>query len=181
MSELDLTSGQTTQINLQGSAAYAFNYHVGWHFSTFELGAKVRNQHKGQFAYSPTYDNVPDGLLMSQFLSPIHNNNYYDKSYNMGPLTDYDSIVAFANANPSLFPILDSDATHIGSDASNFNLEQRITAGYLMNTTQFGKLHLQAGLRFEATNLKTTGYQVTTNPDGSWGGTTPVNGSHNPI
>ncbi len=176
LTELDLTSGQTTQLNLQGSAAYAFNYHAGGHFSTLEFGVKVRNQHKGQFAYSPTYDNEPDGLLMSQFLSPIHNNDYYDKSYRLGPLTDYDSIVAFAKANPSLFP-LDVDATHIGSDASNFNLEQRITAGYLMNTTQFGRLHLQAGVRFEDTNVKTTGYQVTTNPDGTWGGTTPVNGS----
>jgi len=176
LSELDLTSGQTSQINLQGSAAYAFNYHLGSHFSTFELGAKVRNQHKGQYAYSPTYDNEPGGIMMSQFLSPIHNNHYYDGSYKMGPLTDYDSIVAFANANPSLFP-LDIDATHIGSDASNFNLQQRITAGYVMNTAQFGKVHLQAGLRFEATNVQSTGYQVTTNPDGSWGGTAAVPGS----
>jgi TonB-dependent receptor len=38
-------------------------------------------------------------------------------------------------------------------------------------------LRLQAGLRFEQTNVKTTGYQVTTNPDGTWGGTTPVNGT----
>jgi len=176
LSELDLTSGQTTQLNLQGSASYARNYHLGGHFSTFELGAKIRNQHKGQFAYSPTYDNEPDGILMSQFLSPIHNNDYYDKSYKMGPLTDYDSIAAYAKANPSLFP-LDVDATHIGSDASNFNLDQRITAGYLMNTTQFGKFRLQAGLRFEETDVKTTGYQVTTNPDGTWGGTNAVNGS----
>jgi TonB-dependent receptor len=176
LSELDLTSGQTTQINLQGSASYGLNYKAGGHFSTLEFGAKVRNQHKGQFAYSPTYDNEPDGILMSQFLSPIHNNNFYDGSYKLGPLTNYDLIVAYANANPTMFPI-DEDATHIGSDASNFNLEQRITAGYAMNTTQFGKLKLQAGLRFEETNIKTTGYNVLTNPDGSWGGTTPVNGT----
>jgi TonB-dependent receptor len=176
LSELDLTSGQTTQINLQGSASYGLNYNIGKHYSTLEFGAKVRNQHKGQFAYSPTYDNEPSGILMSQFLSPLHNNNYYDGSYKMGPLTDFDSIVAYRNANPALFP-LDIDATHIGSDASNFNLQQRITAGYIMNTTQFGKLRLQAGLRFEQTNIKTTGYLVATNPDGSWGGTTPVNSS----
>jgi TonB-dependent receptor len=174
LSELDLTSGQTTQINLQGSAAYGLNYNLGGHYSTLEFGAKVRNQHKGQFAYSPTYDNEPNGILMSKFLSPLHNNNYYDGSYKMGPLTDFDAIVAYRNANPSLFP-LDEDATHIGSDASNFNLQQRITAGYIMNTTQFNKLRLQAGLRIEQTNIKTTGYLVTTNPDGSWGGTTPVN------
>ena len=73
------------------------------------------------------------------------NSNYYDNSYKMGPLTDWGSIVAYANANPGQIGALDEDATHIGSDASNFNLEQRITAGYVMNTTQFGKLHLQAG------------------------------------
>jgi len=113
---------------------------------------------------------------MSQFIGPIYNNNFYDGSYKMGPLTDYDAIVAYAKANPALFP-LDEDATHIGSDASNFNLQQRITAAYAMNTVQFGKLHLQAGLRFEQTDIKTTGYTVLTNPDGSWGGTTPVNGT----
>jgi TonB-dependent receptor len=177
LSELDLTSGQTTQINLQGSAAYGLNYHLGSHFSTFEVGAKIRNQHKGQFAYSPVYDNEGGGILMSQFLNPLTNSNYYDKSYKLGPLTEWGSIVSFANANPSQIGALDVDATRIGSDASNFNLQQRIGAGYLMNTTQFGKLHLQAGLRFEQTNIKTTGYQVLTAPDGSWGGTTPVNGT----
>jgi TonB-dependent receptor len=176
LSELDLTSGQTAQINLQGSASYAFNYKAGGHASTLEFGAKVRNQHKGQDAYSPTYDNEPSGISMSQFIGPIYNNNFYDGSYKMGPLTDYDAIVAYAKANPALFP-LDEDATHIGSDASNFNLQQRITAAYAMNTVQFGKLHLQAGLRFEQTDIKTTGYTVLTNPDGSWGGTTPVNGT----
>ena len=177
MTELDLTSGQTAQINLQGSASYAFNYRTGGHFSTLEFGGKIRNQHKGQNAYSPVYDNEADGILMSQFISPLTNSNFYDNSYKMGPLTDWNKIVNFANANPGQIGALDVDATHIGSDASNFNLEQRIAAGYVMNTTQIGKLHLQAGLRFEQTNIQTTGYQVITNPDGSWGGTTTVNGT----
>ncbi|MGD0547316.1 MAG: TonB-dependent receptor, partial [Terracidiphilus sp.] len=179
LTELDLTSGQTMQINLQGSASYAFNYRLGKHFSTLEIGAKVRNQHKGQDAYSPVYDNENDGILMSQFLNPLTNSNFYDNSYKLGPLTDWGSIVAYANSGTgaSMIGPLDIDATHVGSDASNFNLEQRITAGYVMNTTQFAKLHLQAGVRFEQTDIKTTGYQVITNSDGSWGGTTPVNGT----
>ncbi len=177
MSELDLTSGQTTQINLQGSASYALNYRAGGHFSTLEIGGKIRNQHKGQFAYSPVYDNMGSDILMSQLLSPLTNSDFYNGSYQMGPLTDWPTIVAYANANPSDIGALDVDATRIGSDASNFNLEQRIGAGYAMNTIQFGKLHLQTGVRFEQTNIKTTGYQVITNPDGTWGGTTPVNGT----
>ena len=176
LTELDLTSGQTAQLNLQGSVAYAVNYHIHGYFSTFEFGGKVRNQNKYQNAYSPTYDNIPDGILMSQFLSTFTNPDYYDKHYNFGPVVDYDSIVAYAKANPSDF-VLDVDATALNSDASNFNLVQRITAGYLMNTTQFGRLRVQAGLRFEQTNLHTKGYEVITNPDGSWGGTNPVYGS----
>lgn len=177
MTELDLTNGQTTQINLQGSAAYAFNYRADGHFSTFEFGGKIRNQHKGQFAYSPVYDNMGSDIPMSQLLSPLRNNDFYNGSYQMGPLTDWPTIVAYANANPSDIGPLDVDATHVGSDASNFNLEQRIAAWYAMNTIQFGKLHLQTGVRFEQTNIKTTGYQVTTKDDGTWGGTTPVNGT----
>jgi hypothetical protein len=65
------------------------NYHLRGHYSTLEFGAKVRNQHKVQFAYSPTYDNEPGGIMMCQFIGPIHNNNYYDGSYKMGPLTYY--------------------------------------------------------------------------------------------
>jgi len=177
LTELDLTSGQTAQINLQGSASFGFNYEVGGHFSTLEIGAKLRNQHKGQDAYSPVYDNETTTITASQFPNSVHNSNFYDGSYQLGPLTDWNAIVVFSNANPTQIGPLDIDATHIGSDASNFNLEQLISAGYIMNTTQFGKVHLQAGLRFEATNVKTTGFQVVTNSDGSWGGTTPVNGT----
>jgi TonB-dependent receptor len=179
LSELDLTSGQTTQINLQAAASYARNYHAASHFGTFEFGFKVRNAHKGQYAFSPTYDNLPDGLLMSQFLSTLRNNRFYSGSYHLGPLTDYDKIAAYAAAHPEQFP-LDEAATHLGSDASNFNLNERITAGYLMNTIELGKFRLQTGLRFEATNLRTTGYKVTNDADGNYVSTVPVqnNGSY---
>ena len=176
LTELDLTSGQTTQLNLQGSASYARNYTAAGHFGTFEAGFKIRNAHKGQFAFSPVYDNLPGGLLMSQFLSPLHNDNYYEKSYRMGPLVDYNKITAFQRANPTLF-VEDIAATHLGSDASNFNLQERITAGYVMNTITFGKFHLQTGLRFEATNEQNTGYLVANDSDGNYISTTPVHGT----
>jgi TonB-dependent receptor len=172
LTELDLTSGQTTQINLQGSASYAINYHAGSHFSTFEFGFKVRNQHKGQFAYSPAY--TGEGPTMDNFPNSFHNDHYYGGSYRLGPLMDYDKVVAWFNANPGVLTT-NEGLTHLNSDASNFNYEERITAGYLMNTVEFGKFHLQTGLRFEATNLKATGYQVTNDANGNYVSTTPVN------
>jgi TonB-dependent receptor len=175
LTDYSTTQGQTTQLNLQAAASYAFNYHAGSHFSTFEFGFKIRNQHKGQFAYSPNYS-FNGTATASQFLENLQNNHYYDGTYIYGRLVDYDAIVAYGKANPGLFSV-DEALTHLNSDASNYNLNERITAGYLMNTIQLGKLSLQTGLRFEATNVSGTGYQVTINPDGSYGGTSAVNSS----
>jgi len=41
-----------------------------------------------------------------------------------------------------------------------FHTVERITAGYAMNTIDFGKLHVQTGVRFEGTQMDTFGYNV---------------------
>ena len=186
--DINTTTGQATQLNLQASGSYGRNYHIGTHDSSFELGAQIRNEHKGQDAYSPTYDNVTGfippptqpnaaGPLMSQFLSTFTNPKFYGGSYQLGPVTNFDSIIAYLNANPAILP-LDEEATHQGSDASNYNLQERVTSGYIMNTLQFGsKFHLQTGLRIEATSTSNTGYLVLANADGSYGGTVAQHGS----
>jgi len=170
LSEFDSTSGETSQVNLQGAVSIAKNYHLGSHYSTFEFGFKERNGHKGQDAYSGVYDNVGNygdtgnPPLMNQFLSGFHNSNYYARDYNLGPATDYNKIVSFFNANPQLFP-LDGPATVFGSAESNFDLTERISAAYAMNTIEFGRFRLQTGLRIEATQLNILGYKVINNVD----------------
>ena len=95
----------------------------------------MRNAHKGQDALSGVYDNVGNygttgnPPLMSMFLSGFQNSNYYDKDYNLGPVTDYNQITAFFNANPGLFPI-DEPATIFGSDVKQLQF----------NRTHFGWL-----------------------------------------
>ncbi len=65
----------------------------------------------------------------------------------------------------------------MGSDSANYNLTERVTAGYIMNTIQLGRWRLQAGLRLEATQLEILGYNVTNDVNGNWTGTTPVTSS----
>ena len=50
---------------------------------------------------------------------------------------------------------------------NKFDLIERISAAYLMNTIDFGKLKVMAGLRFEGTNMDTFGYNVTSYPAGA--------------
>ena len=172
MSEFDTSSGPTDQINLQGSASYGKNYRWGSHDGTFQFGVKVRNSHNYQNAVSPVWD--PNGdFLMSDFLSGFKNDNYYDKTYNFGPVTSYSKLQNFFQNNPNDFT-LDVSDTHLGSDPANYSLDQLVTAGYLMNTLNFGRWRLQTGIRLEATQLNILGYTVTNDANGNWTGTTPV-------
>jgi TonB-dependent receptor len=176
LSDINLTTGQATQLNLQASGAMGINYHLGTHASTFEFGAQFRNEHKGQDAYSPTYDNG-DTPPMTQFLSNFTNPHFYGGSYYLPPVTNWNLFTAYLANNPGSLP-LDEETTHQNSDASNYNLQERVGAGYIMNTLEFaGRFHLQTGLRIEGTMTSNTGYLVLTNADGSYGGTTPEYGS----
>jgi len=172
MTEFDTSSGPTGQVNLQGSVSWGKNYHWGSHAGTFEVGGKLRNAHKYQNAVSPVWD--PNGnFLMSDFLSGFKANNYYGGAYNYGPVTSYGKLKNFFDNNPNDFTEDVSD-THLGSDPNNYNLTERISAGYVVNNLQFGRLRLQTGLRLEATQLNIQGFQVLTDPNtGDWLSTTP--------
>lgn len=179
LQDINLTTGQATQLNLQASGAVGLNYHLGSHTSTFEFGALVRNAHKGQYAFQPTYDSFSSDATppsMTQFTTTFTNPSYYGGSYKFGPVTSFDLITNWLAKNPGALP-LDEAATHLNSDPANYNLQERITAGYLMNTVDLGsRFHLQTGLRIEATNEANRGYLVINDADGNYLSTNPVNG-----
>jgi TonB-dependent receptor len=181
LTEYDGTSGITSQVNLQGALSMARNYHLGSHFSTFEFGFKGRNAHKGQDAYSPTYDQSfvpnpanPPVSPMSSYLSGFTNPHYYFGAYQYGPVTNYNSIAENLNSVISQGVLaLDQPATAFGSDASNFDLTERISAAYAMNTIEFGRFRLQTGLRVEATQLDILGFLVVNNATSTQATVTP--------
>ena len=196
LKDVNTTSGNTSQVNIQGAISYAKNYHLGKHNSTLEFGFKERNAHKGQNAYSPTYDNpqeIADGLSynpaclpgssttflaqcqMSTYLSGFTNSNYYFNDYRLGPVTTFGSVTGSLNnlVTQGIFA-LDSVATHLASDASNFEYTERVSAAYAMNTVESGRFRLQLGFRVEATQLNTLGYIVTNDVNGNWISTAPA-------
>jgi len=203
LDNINTTSGQAVQLNLQEWGAMGLNYHIDKHSATLEFGGEFRNAHKGQDAYTPTYDYCPNpkadpGYATSDpcnaansspspvssetFASGFQDPHYYDGTYHMGEMTDHYKVDQFLGANPGLLP-LDVPATRSSSDPANYNLIERVSAGYIMNTVNFDRLRLQTGLRIEATHVHGLGYLV--NPaagpngdgmdnSGNWVGTTPV-------
>jgi TonB-dependent receptor len=173
MDEFITTTGQGVQLNLQGWGSVGKNYHLGSHSASLEFGGEIRNNHKFQDAFTPSYDyNGPAtageivgtaDLFQSGFTDP----NYYSGNYHMGPVTDYGKMKAYYAANQDQFS-LDVNDTHFGSDPDNFNLVERVSAGYAMNTVNWNRFRLQTGLRFEGTTMRTLGYVMNQDSSGNW-------------
>jgi TonB-dependent receptor len=172
MKDYITVKSHTAQLNLQGAASLAHNYSVKSHFSTMEFGASIRNAHKQQNALIQTYLIGSSGaLLMSTFLDSFANTDFYGGSYEIGPYASYSKITDYFSANRSAFSAANG-TTRLSSDPNNYGLVERVSAGYLMNTTNFGRLHAQTGVRFEGTQLNVDGNYVVTDKSGAWVSTT---------
>jgi TonB-dependent receptor len=151
--------GQSSQLNLQTQLSVGRQYHLGSHSSQFELGFRVRNAHKFDDSYEAFY--VPNPALslnlpISSFLTDFTAGTYYNGSYPYGPLASWDKVQRYFSAHPNNF-ILDpaNPPNSYGTNPANFDLIERVTAGYLMNTIEFSRFTLVAGVRFEGTQFNT--------------------------
>ena len=142
--------GLTAQLNLQVTGAVAKNYHLGSHLSTIEVGGKFRNEHKFDNSFTPDFS-VPAGMTLlplNTFPNAFSNSGYYDGAYPLGYNPGYRAVLAaFNTAMPGA---LSGPSVVSGN---NFDLIEKVSAGYLMNTIDFNRVRLVAGVRFEGTNL----------------------------
>jgi len=156
----DSAHGKAAQLNLEGTVSGAKNYHIGSHPSTFEAGFYFRNAHKFDDSYEIDYcpTDPTTAPLASQFLDGFTNNHYYNGHYPYGPGISWDKIRSFFAANRGAFtsdPTLCPQTAPQGGNNNNFDLVERVTAGYVMNSLDFSRFRVVAGVRFEGTNDNT--------------------------
>ncbi len=157
LSRITNDHGHTQQVNATFDASAGKDYHLGSHQSTLEVGGKFRRAHKYDDTYSDRLDPLVD-IPMTQFPSQFSNSNYYNGAYPLGPNPIYEDTLAFANANPSLFKFTTSQ----GANPANYDLVEKVSAGYVMNTLDFStNARLVAGVRIENTNLSTLSFDTT--------------------
>jgi TonB-dependent receptor len=149
--DVNTSFGKSPQLNLQFTGAYAKTYHIGSHLSTIEVGGKFRNAHKFDDSYTPDYT-ANGSLPMTQFLGSYFNNNYYSGNYQAGPTTNWNSIVNYLNSNMGAFTLASGGP---GPQPQNFDYVEKVSAGFVMNTIDFNKIRIVAGVRIEGTNLTT--------------------------
>lgn len=157
LSNINRDLGHSAQLNLQAAGAGAKRYHIGSRLATVEIGGKFRNEHKFADTYVLTL--TPNGTIpLSTLPNRLTNNNYYNGGdYKLGYNATYENAMAYANANPSAF----TSSSTFGQDPSEYDLVEKVTAGYVMNTIDLSsRVRFIAGLRVEGTSDSVTNFSV---------------------
>ncbi len=165
--DITTSTGSSAELALTAATSYAHNYTVGGHFGTLELGFKISNAHLAQNATETVYDGwaakaSSNVATMADLQSGFENTDFYNGSYfggKFGPVSDFNKVQDFTLKN--LPSYVDGYKTAADTYPNIFHTIERIPGGYIMNSIDLGRLHLQAGLRFEATQMDTAGYNVT--------------------
>jgi TonB-dependent receptor len=145
------TQNHTFERDLTGSISVARQYTVGSHFGTFEVGFKARDAHKSQDFHEPTFDINTNGLSpLSAVAGTATNSNYYFGNYKLLPLSNFDKILSFFNANRGLFTE-NTSFEHLLADSNRYHITERVVAGYVQNTITLGHFRVLGGLRIEGT------------------------------
>jgi outer membrane receptor protein involved in Fe transport len=149
--------GKSAQLNLEGSISAAKNYHIASRTSTLEVGFYLRNAHKFDDSFEVDYNpNDVTAIPATLFLTNFHNSNFYGGHYKYGPGVSWEAANAYLAANPNQFTV----STQI-PNSNNFDLVERVTAGYVMNCFDFSRFRLVAGVRFEGTQDDTISFDST--------------------
>jgi TonB-dependent receptor len=155
------TEGESVQLNVQGSAAFGKLYRVHDQYGTFEFGGKIRNGHKDNNTNSPKYTTAKGVTIpAAQFPHTFTDPNYYENSYPWpSQVSDYTKIQNYVAANPQQFVFTGGP----GPNKNDFDLTERVTAGYVMNTMDLSaRMRLVAGVRVEQTHVDTRSFQAST-------------------
>jgi len=146
--------------------------------STLKFGGKYREENKVVVTRDQIWNvNGSSTLLMSQVLDTFTDPGFYFGKYEQGPNASINAITNYFNANPGAFTE-DINQEHLQNDPNNFTVNEKIASGYIMNTTSFGPVTVQAGVRVEHTDAHYDGFIVTTDADGNWQSTTPTSGGN---
>jgi TonB-dependent receptor len=164
--DITISTGKNAQLNLTAETSYEKSYRPFGHAGTFEAGFKFTNAHQSQDSTEKVYDTFgTTAPLMTALLDGFNNTDYFNGTYfggKYGPVSNFTSAENYTLANYQ--GNLDAQKTVADVYPNLFHTVEQITAGYLMNTIDFGKLHVNTGLRIEGTRDMTFGYNLTFYP-----------------
>ena len=131
--------------------------------STIKIGGKYLNRHKVNDRNFSQFGLRSGQVFTATTGAFTGSTDLFEGRYAFGPRIDYDVAQAFLTANPN---VLTQSASNLTSSVNNslvndYNVREKITAGYAMATLRFGALTLIPGVRIERTQDATAAKLIT--------------------
>src|SRR6266850_3663949 len=148
-----------------GAANARLDYALGGHASKLQFGARYRDEHKVFTSGSGFFIDTIAAPAITQYPMTFSDPDFYSSlssGFPLGPVPDADAVIAYENAHLGNFLNVISPAS---DSLGSFDGSERITSGYVMNTTDIGALQLNVGLRVEATHATYAGHSLSTPTD----------------
>jgi TonB-dependent receptor len=143
-----------------------------------KFGAKLVNRDSTSDQDLTVYDGFDGDFLLSDVAQSGDPGFFTDvrRGYTFGPFPNYRASERFFRENEALFEVNDAD-TAAESFGVDYEVQEDVTAGYMMGSVDVGAATIVGGVRVERTEVDFTAYDVTF-VDGDIDGTPPqVRGS----
>jgi TonB-dependent receptor len=135
----------------QARIDYSYPLTIAGQESTLKVGAKIIDRSKTNDREYTTWDSVAASPFTLAALNPSSLSSVYDGRYAFGPLVSYDAAQAYVTANPATKKL--NDAKSISTSLlSDYDVSEKIYAGYAMATLKLGRVTLTPGVRVETTD-----------------------------
>lgn len=125
-----------------------------------KFGAKFTGREKTSDENARVYDGFDGDFLMSQ-VSRAGKTRFHcgQRCYEFGPVIDHRAANDFFSANIGSFELSDDDSREKSADA-DFEVNEDITAGYLMAGVDIDELSLIGGVRVERTSVDSRAFDI---------------------
>jgi TonB-dependent receptor len=132
----------------QGRIDYTLPIAIG-DGSTIRIGGKYLDRRKTNDQNKQDYKSGSESFPLGA-VSYLGDTGFYDGMFDFGQRIDYDAALAYTQTHPDTLK-LDKDGTIADTLSSDYDVRERILAGYAMATLRFGGLTLVPGIRVEQT------------------------------
>ncbi len=152
----------------QGRVDYTIPVAFGSGGSSVKIGAKYLDRHKTNNRDYETYSLTSGRSFTLANVSYLGDTSFYGGDYSFGPRIGYDTAEAFLAANPRTVTLNAAGSVN-NSLANDYDVKERIIAGYAMATLKFENLTLVPGVRVEHTRDRSQAKLITATTSASSG------------
>lgn len=133
--------------------------HIGNRPGYWKFGLKHDMRDKYRDRTNDNYTGAVSWTLASQGLYFAGPSNFFEGLYELGPVLDYDGHESLFRTNPEMFS-LDAASSALDSIATDYDIDEKISAGYGLLSVDFGKWTVLGGVRLEHTDATYRAYFV---------------------